>query len=138
MVDLTNASEHLNFLEEFIKKYPILSAFIFPIVASWLLTAFVKPWFPKGPHRARNIRTFDGLVAAALAVWLLHELFGWNWVVTLAIIIGPGSPTVYWVLAGLVCWKWPKAKRFLTLRELAPEHDEVKDARPTQPSPQPD
>lgn len=118
-LDKTNA--YASWFESFLHDHPISSAFAIAFVASWVLTAFVKPWLSKGPNFARTVRSIDCVIAAAIASLLLHGQFGWRWITGLSLLIGGSSPFVYWLLAAGACWKWPGLRRYLSLRELAPE-----------------
>lgn len=128
MNQLDKVNAGASFFEAFLHDHPIVCAFAIALLASWVLTAFVKPWLSKGPNFARNVRTIDCILAAAIAALLLHGLFGWRWIVGLSLLIGGSSPFAYWAAAGALCWKWPGLTKYLSLRELAPEEDPEREA----------
>ena len=117
--NITKANEYASAFEAFLTAHPIVIAIVTAIVCSWTLTAALKPWFPSGPKRARNLRTADCLIAAAIAAIMLHGLFTWQLLFGLCLLIGSGSPFAYWIVSELLCWKWPQLRKYLALRELA-------------------
>lgn len=112
---LSKADEFAGWFKAFIVNYPEVTAIAVAILCSWLLTLAVKPFVPPGNWKARGLRAFDICVAFCICarMWPGEHRFVW------ALLIGASSPVVYWIVTGLVGWKWPAARRFFTLKELA-------------------
>lgn len=124
--------EYAGFFEAFIANHPFVTAILVAIVCSWTLTLAVKPVAPAGAWKGRGLRLFDMAVAFGICARMWP---GDHWLLW-ALLVGSSSPVVYWLLTGLFGWKWPAAKRFFTLRELAPDSvgdDASSDADPPVP-----
>lgn len=128
---LDKINQGANFFEEFIRVHPLVSAMIAATVLSWVLTAAIKPWMLRGPNRARNLRTLDVALAAIAAALMMRQLLEWRWLICFALLVGGASPFLYWAWSEALCWKFPKARRFLTLSELGPESDSTDQAAAT-------
>lgn len=122
MNDVINqASENASALEAFVRDHTIIAAIIVATVCSWALTAAIKGWISTGPRKALAVRTIDCAIAGVLAAIMLHDQFAWHILTGVCLLIGSGSPFAYWILSELVCWKWPGLRKYLALRELAPD-----------------
>ena len=122
MEPLDKANSVANFITTFVHEQPFPSTIFIALVLSWCVTGFAKLWMSASTTRRRaKLWTIDIATATAIAALMLVGLFGWRWIIALALLIGFGSPFAYYITTGLIGWKWPAAKRFFTLRELAPE-----------------
>jgi hypothetical protein len=136
MDELDKINLGANFIEAFLRDHPIVAALLLAAVVSWTLTAAVKPWVEDGPTKARKLRTFDVVVAGVVGAVMLWGHVDLRLLVGLSLFIGGGSPFGYFMFTEALCWKWPKLRRFLSLRELAPESvgdDASSDADPPVP-----
>jgi hypothetical protein len=109
-----------SWFESFIQSHPYVVAIVVAILCSWTVTMVAKKplrAFAPVAWQSWAIRTFDVMVATAIAWRMWPGTHPELW----ALLIGSASPAVYWIFASLLCWKWPRLARFLTLRELAPE-----------------
>jgi hypothetical protein len=130
---IAGANEYASAFEQFIVAHPISTSVIVALLVSWVATSTFK--FPLRlclPDHIQDwcIRFFDCVVAFAvmLKMWPGEHALVW------AALVGLGSPIVYGLVAAAVCWKWPAAKRFLTLRELhADEEQETENDGPAAP-----
>jgi hypothetical protein len=124
---LDRISQGANFIESFLRDHPIVAALLLAAAISWSLTAAIKPWVADGKNKKRNLRTFDVVVAAIVGAVMLWGHVDWRLNVGLSLFIGGGSPFGYFMFTEALCWKWPSLRRYLSLRELAPEPDSVGD-----------
>lgn len=136
---VTEANEFFNALQAFALAHPFWTAIVASILLSWVLTLmFKKPIRFIGPDAwdAWNVRFFDFLVAGVAAFFLLRLLeIPLAWCVVCALGVGGLSPVAYAIFAGAICWKWPGARKYLSLGELLPEpvSDETGDDLPPRP-----
>lgn len=121
MEHLEKLNQGANFFEAFLRDHPVVAALLLAAVISWSLTAVLKPWIPNGPSKARTLRTFDVLAAGIVGALMLWGHVEWRLLVGLSLFIGGGSPFGYFLASEALCWKWPKLRRFISLRELSPE-----------------
>lgn len=117
--------DNVTFAEAFLHDFPILSAILIAMLASWALTAAVKPWWPPlRPRKRLELRLFDVVVAGVLFTIAAWDSLSWKVLLSVALLVGAGSPFGYYGVTELLCWKWPSLRRFLSLKELcAPDGD---------------
>jgi hypothetical protein len=122
---VARANAFVTALEAFAVAHPFITAWAAAWVLSWLVTwTFKKPIRALLPDEwdAWGVRAFDVHVAGVAAFVLLKLLhIPVAWLVVAAGIIGFSSPIGYFLLSAAACWKWPGLRRYLTLRELAPD-----------------
>ena len=114
---LDQATAAATWFEAFIQHASVMSILL-AILGSWAATALFK--IPlrilfAGRWSVFVIRLFDAGVAFAICAATWPNDWRWVW----AFVVGVGSPGVYWLLAALLCWKWPSLKPYVALRELA-------------------
>lgn len=123
MEHLDKATAAATWFESFIQHASVMSI-VLSLLGSWFATAFFKipiRWWSEPARHAFYIRAVDIAVAFALCLITWPNEWGFVW----AFVIGFGSPVIYWLLASAVCWKFPKLKPFLSLRELASDDSPV-------------
>jgi hypothetical protein len=122
---VARANAFVTAIEAFAVAHPFITASAAAWVLSWLVT-----WTLRQPIRALmpndwdawGVRAFDVLVAGAAAFVLLKLLqIPIAWLIVAAAIVGFSSPLGYFLLSAAICWKWPGLRKYLTLRELAPD-----------------
>lgn len=115
--EIGKANEYASFFEAFIANHPFVTAILVATLVSWAVTAAFKvPLRALLPDAWQDwcIRTFDCAVAGAVAWYMWPGEHDAVW----ALLVGTGSPVVYWALSGFLVWKWPGLQKYLTLREL--------------------
>jgi hypothetical protein len=124
---IARASSFFGEVEKFAHAHPFVASWIAATILSWLLTAlFKKPIRALLPDSWDDwgVMAFDVLVAFSASFGLLTLLdipLAWLWVC--ALLIGAASPFEYQAFVGLVCWKLPRLRKYLTLGALAPVPD---------------
>lgn len=117
MEHLDKATAAANWFEAFIRHASVMSILL-ALIGSWCATAaFKKPIRALIPveWQSWSIRTFEVLVAMAIVARTWPNSWRLDW----AFVIGFASPVIYFLLASLLCWKFPSLKPYLSLRELA-------------------
>lgn len=114
------ANEFASWFESFIVTYPVTTCIVLAWVVSWVVTVafrpFLKRLLPDDLER-HAIRLFDVMIAF-LVVW---DMWPGEYAHWWALGIGGLSPFAYFAFSELLCWQFPRMRRFLSLRELAPE-----------------
>lgn len=117
---ISTVGDYVSTFEAFIPAHPTTVSIALAFIISWGLTAAVaslmRALFPDNIERA-VIRLFDIVVATIVAVftWPGDRAVWW------ALAIGVSSPFGYLALSELLCWWKPGLKKYLSLRELAPD-----------------
>jgi hypothetical protein len=129
-----NPADQISFLNAwasaaaaFAHDYPTITVMVIATICSWTLTAAIRGWIPHRPRRALIVRTLDCAIAFGLALFMLWGLLPPRVLVGVSLLIGSGSPTIYWLLSSALCWKWPGLKKWLSLRELGPDPEPSND-----------
>lgn len=122
-MDTNKVNEYASWFTAFLHDQPIVVALLLAAVISWTLTAAAKPWVADGPKKKRNLRTLDVCIAALVSAILLFGHVDWRLLIGLSLFIGGGSPFGYFLFSEAMCWKWPSLRKYLSLRELAPDPD---------------
>lgn len=107
---------------QFVTSHPMAVAVVLAYGISWgatsLLASLLRWFLPDAIERA-VIRLVDALAAffVALYNWPTEPAVWW------ALLIGVSSPFGYAAFSEALCWKFPRLKPYLSLRELSePEH----------------
>lgn len=129
--EVEKASALATAIEAFAHAHPLIASLIAAIVASWMATSIFKHILRALlPDHIQNecIRLFDCAVAG-VAAWFVWpgEPSDTAWRAITAICAAGGSPLLYWAVTEAVCWKFPSARKFFTLRELDPDQTTDKD-----------
>jgi hypothetical protein len=116
---LGKADAIANSFEAFIRVHPMSTAILLALVLGWVAASFIKPFLKGVSWKPHALRLMDFVVATTTAYRLWPEAHPVIW----ALLVGFGSPTVYWLLTSALIWKWPALQKYLSLRELLPETD---------------
>lgn len=136
-MDVLDVQHGLDVIDEILKHATatsLLAAFLIGIGGMFLCRFWIHEFIVS--DRRANWTTWAACVFWAMfGAALTCPLQGWRAVIAWIFAIGLSVPSVWWVLTGLLGWKWPTLAAALKLKRITPELENENDVQPPEPRP---